>query len=66
MRDQAAEAKQEAAQAKAEAPEAWLERIAKLRAEGRHAEADEQLTAFRKRHPDFRIPPETLRRVERP
>lgn len=65
MRDQAFEAKQEAAQAGIETPEAWLERIARLRAEGRHAEADEQLAAFRKRYPAYTIAPEMLRRVEK-
>ena len=49
-----------------EAPEAWLERIARLRAEGRHDEADKALAEFRKRYPDYKIPPETLRKVERP
>ncbi|HYD58591.1 MAG TPA: hypothetical protein VEB41_16920 [Burkholderiales bacterium] len=57
MRDRAA--------AKAESPDQWLERIARLRAEGRHEEADAALVAFRKRHPHFVIPPEMLRRVEK-
>ncbi|HWA38783.1 MAG TPA: hypothetical protein VG873_13040 [Burkholderiales bacterium] len=52
-------------QALVETPEQSLERIAKLRAEGRHDEADKALAEFRKRYPDFRIPEETLRRVER-
>ncbi len=50
----------------AEAPDAWLERIARLRAEGRNDEADKQLEAFRKQYPDYKIPPETLKKVERP
>lgn len=41
-------------------PEAWLARIAELRRAGRHAEADESYAAFRRRHPDYRIP-EALR-----
>lgn len=49
----------------AEAPEQWLERIARLRAEGRHDEADKALAEFRKRNPDFRIPEEMLKKVER-
>lgn len=49
-----------------ESPEAMLERIAKLRAEGRHAEADRALEQFMKRYPDFRIPEATLQRVRRP
>lgn len=48
-----------------ETPEQWLERIAKLRAEGRHEEADRVLAEFRKRHPDFKIAPEILEKVER-
>lgn len=43
-----------------ESPRAWLERIARLRREGRIEEADKALEAFRKRHPDFEIP-EALR-----
>jgi hypothetical protein len=39
--------------AKTESPQAWLERIAKLRAEGRHAQADREWRALRKRYPDF-------------
>jgi hypothetical protein len=34
-------------------PKAWLERIAKLRAEGRHAQADREFKAFVKRYPDY-------------
>lgn len=48
-----------------ETPEQWLERIAKLRAEGRHEDADRELADFRKRYPGFKIPPETLNRVEK-
>ena len=32
-----------------------LERIARLRAEGRHADADKALEAFRRANPDYRI-----------
>ena len=46
-------------------PEQELERIAVLRAQGRHEEADRALAEFRKRYPDFRIPEATLQRVER-
>lgn len=38
-------------------PQRWLERIIELRAEGRHVEADIELTAFRERHPQAPIPP---------
>jgi hypothetical protein len=48
-----------------ETPERELERIARLRREGRQEEADKALAEFRKRHPDYRIPPEMLERVER-
>jgi len=41
-----------------EAPREWLERIARLRREGRIKEADESLAAFRKRYPDYEIPKE--------
>ena len=53
------------AQAFSETPEAWLERTAKLRAEGRQEEADKALAEFRERYPDFRIPPGMLERVEK-
>jgi predicted TIM-barrel fold metal-dependent hydrolase len=48
-----------------EAPAHWLERIARLRSEGRHEQADEALAEFRKRYPDFRISPEMLEKVEK-
>jgi hypothetical protein len=38
----------------------WLERIIKLRREGRHAEADAELKQFRERYPQAVIPPEAL------
>ena len=47
-------------QAGAEKPsarDAWLEKILKLRSEGRHAEAKESLAAFKKQYPDFALPP---------
>jgi hypothetical protein len=46
-------------------PERELERIAVLRTQGRHADADAALAEFRKRYPDFRIPAAMLERVER-
>jgi hypothetical protein len=48
-----------------ETPEQELDRIAKLRAEGRHDEADQALAEFRKRLPDYRIPDALLLRIER-
>jgi hypothetical protein len=46
-------------------PEIELERIARLRAEGRDEEADRALEEFRKRHPDYRIAEPMLERVRR-
>ena len=65
MSEAPARATRDQAAARAESPEQWLERIARLRAEGRHTEADAALRAFRKRHPDFVIPPLMLERVEK-
>ena len=48
-----------------EPPEKWLERIAQLRQQGRHDEADKALSEFRKRYPDYQIPEATLGKVER-
>jgi hypothetical protein len=47
-----------AAEPKARTPEAWLEEIRRLRAQGRDAEAAMELAEFRKRHPDFVLPPD--------
>lgn len=55
-------AKREAANV-VETPEAELERIARLRSEGRHEEADRALEEFRRRHPEYRIPEATWERV---
>jgi hypothetical protein len=49
-----------------ETPEREFERIAQLRAEGKHDEADKAFLEFRKRYPEFRITEEMLRRIERP
>jgi hypothetical protein len=53
------------ASAIAESPERELERIAALRGQGRHDEADSALAEFRKRYPEFRIPEEMRARLER-
>ena len=45
-----------------EPPEKWLERIAALRKEGKHEEADKALEEFRKRYPDYKIPEAALRK----
>jgi hypothetical protein len=46
-------------------PAAELERIARLRAEGRHDEADKALDEFFRNHPDHRIPDAMWDRVRR-
>ena len=48
-----------------ETPERELERIAELRRQGKHDEADKALAEFRKRYPDYRIPEAVRERVER-
>ena len=48
-----------------QSPEQWLQGIADLRKQGRHEEADRELAEFRKRHPDYKIPPAMRERVER-
>jgi len=48
-----------------ETPEQELERIAALRRDGRHEEADKALAEFRKRLPEYKIPEPVLERVER-
>ena len=53
--------RQDAAANEAEfSPQQWLERIVKLRSEGRHADADAELKRFRERYPEVRIPPAAL------
>jgi len=47
-------------------PERLLERIAELRKEGRHDDADKALAEFRQRYPEYRISEELLKKVERP
>ena len=49
--------------AQSESPADMLERIAKLRGEARHAEADKALEEFRGRYPEYRIPENTWERV---
>jgi hypothetical protein len=46
-----------------ETPERQLERIATLRREGKHAEADKLLADFKQRYPQYRIPEATLEKV---
>jgi hypothetical protein len=46
-------------------PEKELERIAELRKQEMHEEADKALAEFRKRYPEFKIPAPMLERVER-
>jgi hypothetical protein len=47
----------------AETPEKQLERIAELRREGRHAEADRLYAEFRQRYPAYRFSEEMLEKV---
>ncbi len=47
----------------ADTPERQLERIAELRRQGRHEEADRALAEFRRRHPEYRIPEAMLQKV---
>jgi hypothetical protein len=47
-------------------PEQLLERIAELRREGKHADADKALAEFRQRYPEYRISEQMLKKVERP
>jgi hypothetical protein len=49
----------------AETPERELDRIADLRRQGRHDEADKALAEFRKRYPDFKISEAMRERIER-
>ena len=48
-----------------EPPEKWLERIAHLRQQGRHDEADKALAEFRKSYPDYKISEAMLEKVEK-
>lgn len=48
-----------------ETPEQWLERIARLRAEGKDHAADESLAEFKRRYPDYEIPEKMRARIER-
>jgi hypothetical protein len=43
-------------------PEKAIERIAALRKEGKHEEADKLLEAFRKRYPDYKLPESVLKK----
>ena len=44
-----------------ESPEAWTERIVKLREAGNDDEADREVTRLKRRYPSFAIPREALR-----
>jgi hypothetical protein len=48
-----------------EPPERWLERIAELRKQGKHDEADKALAEFRRAYPDYRISEAMLEKVEK-
>ncbi len=61
-REEAPAPKAAQADALEETPERALERIAELRKQGRHEDADKALAEFRKRYPDHRIPDSLLNR----
>ena len=65
MRDERVRAQSQLARTVEQSPEAELERVARLRAAGRHEEADKALAEFRKRYPDYRIAPAMLEKVEK-
>ena len=44
-------------------PQEWLERIARLRTQGRDDQAETELKRFRERYPDYRIPDEMAKRL---
>ena len=54
-----------AADAVQESPGRFLERIAELRKQGRHEEADQALAEFKRRYPDYRVPEAMRERVEK-
>jgi len=58
-----ASAESSLASAAAQSPEAWLERVAQLRAQGRHKEAEESFAEFRRQHPDYVITPQMLQKI---
>ena len=64
-REAAAAVAQDAAKPDADDRITELERIARLRADGREAEADKALEEFRRRNPDYRIPEARWERVRR-
>jgi hypothetical protein len=53
------------AQRFADTPDGELERIARLRRQGRDDDADKALAEFRKRYPDYQISAEMRAKVER-
>jgi len=46
-------------------PEQWLQGIDDLKRQGRHDEAEKQLTEFRKQYPNYRIPEAILEKFEK-
>jgi hypothetical protein len=54
-----------AADAVQDSPERVLERIAALRKQGQHEEADKALADFRRRYPDYRVPEEMREKIEK-
>jgi len=66
MAKRSAEAPNLASDAPPLSAEAWLDRIIELRASARYKEADESYAEFRRRFPDFPIPPEKLQKIAPP
>jgi hypothetical protein len=48
-----------------QSPERWLERIADLRRQGRHEEADKAFADFRQQYPHYRIPEDMLGKIQK-
>ena len=48
---------------KPESPEAWLERVVRLREAGRDEEAERAFEDFKRRYPDYRIPEAMLEKL---
>jgi hypothetical protein len=59
--DRPERALREAARPTIRTPEAWVEHVRSLRAQGREAEATAELAELRRTYPDFQLPPDLAR-----
>ena len=59
--DRPERASREASSSTIRTPEAWIEHIRSLRAQGREAEATTELAELRRAYPDFRLPADLAR-----